>query len=180
LIPQVSDPTVLDQLEIGDGTSPFGLGGMRSKVAAAGMAGASGIETVICDGTAEGSLGRAVAGDSVGTRFDAHTEPASGFKLWLRYAKPAKGRLVIDDGAAEQLREAGSSLLPVGIISVEGEFLAGDAVEVVTGGTVIGKGIASWTSSEMTAVKGMRTEQVAEMFPDAAGEAIHRDRFVLT
>ncbi|MFM8526529.1 MAG: PUA domain-containing protein, partial [bacterium] len=113
-------------------------------------------------------------------RFDAHAEPASGFKHWLRYAKPAKGRLVIDDGAAERLREAGSSLLPVGIISVEGEFLSGDAVEVVAAETVIGKGIASWGASEMRTVMGMRTEQVAEKFPDAAAEAIHRDRFVLT
>jgi glutamate 5-kinase len=144
------------------------------------MAGASGIETVICDGTAEGSLRDAVAGESVGTRFTAHAEPDSGFKLWLRYAKPAKGRLVIDDGAAERLRDSGSSLLPVGIISVEGEFLSGDAVEVVSGEAVIGKGIASWGAAEMTAVMGMRTDQVAERFPDAAAEAIHRDRFVLT
>jgi len=180
LISEVSDATEIADLEIGDGTSPFGLGGMRSKVAAAGMAGASGIETVICDGTAEGSLRDAVAGESVGTRFTAHAEPDSGFKLWLRYAKPAKGRLVIDDGAAERLRDSGSSLLPVGIISVEGEFLSGDAVEVVSGEAVIGKGIASWGAAEMTAVMGMRTDQVAERFPDAAAEAIHRDRFVLT
>ena len=180
LISEVSDPGALADLEIGDGTSPFGLGGMRSKVAAAEMAGASGIETVICDGTAEGSLASAVSGEKVGTRFTPHAEPDSGFKLWLRYAKPAKGRILVDEGAAKRLRESGSSLLPVGIVAVEGEFIAGDAVEVVAGERVIGKGISSWSAAELSAVTGMRTDQVTERFPDASAEAIHRDRFVLT
>ena len=93
---------------------------MRSKVAAAGMAGAAGIETVICDGTAEGSLEGAAAGQGPGTRFHPHPEPTSRFKLWLRYAKPAHGTLRVDEGAARVLRESGSSLLPVGVTEVEG------------------------------------------------------------
>ena len=180
LIEEVTDPSSLAALEIGDGTSPFGLGGMRSKVAAAEMAGASGIETVICDGTAEGSLGSAAAGERVGTRFAAHAERDTGFKLWLRHAKPAKGRVLIDQGAAEQLRESGSSLLPVGVVSVEGEFLAGDAVEVVHEDTVVGKGIVSWGAAELKGIAGMRSDEIAERIPDAAAEAVHRDRFVLT
>ena len=180
LIREVADPAALQGLEIGDGTSPFGLGGMRSKVAAAEMAGASGIETVICDGTAEGTLNSAASGESVGTRFGAHAERDSGFKLWLRYAKPAKGRLLVDQGASDQLRESGSSLLPVGIVGVEGDFLAGDAVEVVSDDTVIGKGITSWGAAELKGIAGLRSDEIAERFPDAAGEAVHRDRFVLT
>ena len=67
---------------------------------------------------------------------------ASSFKLWLKHAKPAQGRLSVDAGAARVLRERGSSLLPVGITAVEGSFEAGDAVEVTSDGAVIGKGIA--------------------------------------
>ena len=103
---------------------------MRSKVAAAGMAGASGIGAVICDGTAEGTLLAAAGGDETGTRFSPHRERTPSFKLWLRYAKPSHGKLLVDDGAARVLRERGSSLLPVGITEVEGEFDAGDAVDV--------------------------------------------------
>ena len=115
LVPEVNDESQLAGYEIGEHTSPFGLGGMRSKVAAAGMAGASGIAAVICDGTAEGTLVAAASGEGTGTRFEPHRERASSFKLWLRYAKPSHGTLRVDDGAARVLRESGSSLLPVGI-----------------------------------------------------------------
>ena len=130
LIAEVADPSELERYAIGEHTSPFGSGGMRSKAAAAEMAGAAGIRAVICDGTAEGTLLAAAAGEDVGTRFLPHKERGSSFKLWLRYAKPIQGTIRIDDGAARVLRERGSSLLPVGITEVEGEFEAGDAVEI--------------------------------------------------
>ena len=65
----------------------------------------------------------------------------SSFKLWLRYAKPARGRVTVDDGAERALRERGTSLLPVGVVEVEGDFEAGDAVEVRCDGRPVGKGI---------------------------------------
>jgi glutamate 5-kinase len=179
LISEVADFAELESLEIGDRTSAFGSGGMRSKVAAAEMASEAGIPATICNGTEEGTLAAAAGGGEVGTRFAAQSSKASSFKLWLKYAKPARGRLVVDDGAAHVLRESGSSLLPVGITGLEGDFDAGDAVEVTANGLVIGKGIVDCSAVELARVIGMKSEKVRELLPHAADEVIHRDRFVL-
>ncbi len=153
---------------------------MRSKVAAAEMASAAGIPVVVCDGTASESFLAAARGQRVGTRFASHPERTPSFKLWLRYAKPSQGRLVVDEGAARVLREEGSSLLPVGVTDVEGEFAAGDAVEIVSNGDVVGKGIVNYSAAELARIKGMKSAEVAERVPDAAEEAVHRNYFVLT
>jgi glutamate 5-kinase len=152
---------------------------MRSKVAAAGMASAAGIPAVICDGSAAGSLRAAAAGEDVGTRFVAHRERTPAFKLWLRHAKPTRGQVGVDAGAARVLRESGSSLLPVGIVAVDGEFAAGDAVDVTCDGALVGKGIVNYSAAELGRIKGMKSAEVAELMPEATDEAIHRDRFVL-
>jgi glutamate 5-kinase len=180
LVKEVREESELAAYQIGEHTSPFGLGGMRSKVAAARMAGAAGIGAVICNGTVNGTLRAAAAGETGGTRFAPHPERASSFKLWLRYAKPSYGTLRVDEGAARVLRERGSSLLPVGITEVDGEFEAGDAVEVAADGEAIGKGIVNYSASELRQVKGMRSEKVRELLPHASEEAVHRDYFVLT
>jgi glutamate 5-kinase len=180
LVKEVSDFSDLAPMDIGDRTSAFGSGGMRSKVAAAEMASEAGIPAAICNGTLEGTLTAAAGGQAVGTRFEAQQGKASSFKLWLKYAKPANGRLTVDAGAARVLRERGSSLLPVGIVAVDGVFEAGDAVEVTVDGLVIGKGIVDYGSAELSRVVGLKTEQVRDLLPQAADEVIHRDRFVLT
>lgn len=180
LIDELSSPADLEALEIGDRTSAFGTGGMRSKVAAAGMASGSGIEVRICNGTVDGTLARAAAGEAAGTTFRALKSDAPAFKQWLRYAKPVAGRIVVDEGAARVLRKSGSSLLPVGVTSIEGAFEAGDAVEVVASGTVIGKGIANYSAGEADRIKGMKSVEVLELMPHAAEELIHRDYFVLS
>ena len=179
LITEVEDFSQLSDLEIGDRTSAFGSGGMRSKVAAAEMASEAGIPAVICNGTTDDTLAASAAGEAVGTRFAAQPSKATSFKLWLKYAKPTRGRLTVDDGAARVLRNSGSSLLPVGIVGVEGEFDAGDAVEVAADGTVLGKGIVDYSSRELTQVIGLKSDAVRDLLPHAADEAIHRDRFVL-
>ncbi|MBK5220287.1 MAG: glutamate 5-kinase [Thermoleophilia bacterium] len=179
LIPEVADAEQIGSLAIGDRTSAFGSGGMRSKVAAAEMASEAGIPAVICNGTRHGTLTTAAAGERCGTRFAAQEGRDTSFKLWLKYAKPAKGRLLVDAGAARVLRESGSSLLPVGIAGVEGGFEAGDAVEVTREGSVIGKGISEYSSRELAQVIGLQSEAVRELLPHAADEVIHRDRFVL-
>src|SRR5204863_3430661 len=146
LIPEVSDFETLEGLEIGVSTSPLGSGGMRSKVVAAEMATAAGIPAVIANGTLPGTVARAAAAEPEGTRFLPQKERVSSFKLWLKYAKPTHGRVMVDAGAEVALRERGTSLLPVGIVDVLGEFQAGDAVEVSPAGSharPIGKGLVN-------------------------------------
>ena len=179
MIDMVDDFADIADLEIGDRTSVFGSGGMRSKVAAAEMASTSGTEVRICNGTAEGTLLAAAAGEPAGTAFIAQGSAPSGFKLWLRHAKPASGRILVDGGAARVLSQSGSSLLPVGVTAVEGRFEAGDAVEVVGPDGIVGKGIASYSADEVERIKGMRSGEVLELMPQASEEIVHRDYFVL-
>jgi glutamate 5-kinase len=180
LIEEVSDFEALQAVsEIGHSVSPLGSGGMRSKVVAAEMATAAGTETVIGSGFEPGVLLRAAAGEPAGTRCLPRPMGMSSFKLWLKYAKPSHGRLRVDAGAARALREGGTSLLPVGITAVEGTFDAGDAVDVVTDGVRIGKGICNYSAKELQRVRGMKSAQIREVLPRATDEAVHRDYFVL-
>jgi glutamate 5-kinase len=157
----------------------MGTGGMRSKVVAAEIATAGGIETVICSGRRPEALPRALAGADEGTRFRASGARYSSFKLWLKYAKPSRGVVQIDAGAARALREGGTSLLPVGIVDVEGAFDVGDAVDVARDGERIGKGIVNYTAVELRRVAGLKSAEVRELLPRASEEAVHRDYFVL-
>jgi glutamate 5-kinase len=181
LIADVRSFEQLEKLEIGFSASPLGSGGMRSKVVAAEMATAAGIPATITRGTDPDSIRRALAGEAVGTRFHPQDGRVSSFKLWLKYAKPTHGSLAVDEGAERALRERGTSLLPVGIVDVKGEFHAGDAVEVCPagGGRPIGKGIVNYSSAELLRIKGMKSEAVLEAMPRATEEAVHRDYFVL-
>jgi glutamate 5-kinase len=179
LIVEVSDFETLERLEIGVSSSPIGSGGMRSKVVAAEMATAAGIQARIANGRRPEVVAAAFAGEEAGTRFLPQAGRVSSFKLWLKYAKPTHGRLVVDDGAAAALRERNSSLLPVGITKVEGEFEAGDAIEVTANGRTIGKGIVNYSAAELQRVIGLKTADVRELLPRAAEEAVHRDYFVL-
>jgi glutamate 5-kinase len=179
LMHEVSDFSVLDGLDIGLAPSPLGSGGMRSKVVAAEMATAAGIPTVIAGGLQPGSITQAAAGEPIGTRFPAREGRYSSFKLWLKYAKPARGRVLVDAGAARALREGGTSLLPVGVVEVRGAFEAGDAVEIVHGDESVGKGISNYSAIELRQVRGLQSPAVRELLPRASQEAIHRDYFVL-
>jgi glutamate 5-kinase len=181
-VDEVHDLAELACFDIGMSSSHLGSGGMRSKVLAAEMTTAAGIPVVICSGTRPGGLAEALAGEPVGTRFHPQARPQSSFKLWLRYSKPARGRVVVDAGAERALREQGTSLLPVGVVDVEGDFGAGDAVEVAgaDGGRAVGKGISNYSAFELRQVKGLKTEAVRAVLPRASEEAVHRDYFVLT
>ena len=179
LVAEVRDFEGLADIEIAATTSPLGSGGMRSKVVAAEMATAAGIPAVICNGLERAPLQTVLAGDAAGTRFPAQQARYSSFKLWLRYAKPSHGTVVIDAGAARALREGGTSLLPVGIVDVVGGFDAGDAVHVAEGAAIIGKGITNYSAGELRRVMGMKSAQVREVLPRATEEAVHRDYFVL-
>jgi glutamate 5-kinase len=186
LIEEVGDFGALEELEIGHTTSALGSGGMRSKVVAADMATAAGVTTVICNGLRDGALQTVLGGGREGTRFAPRESGHSSFKLWLKYAKPVHGKLVIDAGAARALREGNASLLPVGVVSVEGEFDAGDGVEIAvrddgqpsyTG--LIAKGVCNYSAEELRRVIGMKTEEVRAILPHATDEAVHRDYLVV-
>jgi glutamate 5-kinase len=179
LVEEVTDPEALSELHIGHAPSPLGSGGMRSKVVAAEMASAAGIPAVIGSGLVEGVIARALAGEPAGTRFAPQPVRHSSFKLWLKYAKPSHGTVTVDAGAARALREGAASLLPVGIVDVQGGFDAGDAVEVRDGGSKIGKGICNYSADELRQVMGLKSAQVREVLPRASDEAVHRDYFVL-
>jgi glutamate 5-kinase len=150
----------------GEGT-PFGRGGMQSKVLAAQLASAAGIPTVIAAGHGDEVLGPIVAGERRGTRFASGGSRDSAFKLWLRYCKPSAGRLLVDDGARRAVVEQGGSLLAAGVVGVEGSFGPGDAVDLVgQDGSPFAKGIAEAPPGELSG----RPRGV---------EAVHRNRLVL-
>jgi glutamate 5-kinase len=131
------------------------------------MAAAAGITTVIAGGTGPQVLGPILAGERRGTHFAPEERRASAFKLWLRFAKPAVGRLHVDDGARRAVVEQNATLLAVGVSGCEGRFSAGDAVELVdSAGRAFAKGIVSVPAAEL------------ERRPRGV-EAVHRDRLVL-
>jgi glutamate 5-kinase len=179
LVTSVEDFSSLDALDIGHNTSALGTGGMRSKVVAAEMATAAGVPVVIAGGLTPGTITLAAAGEAVGTSLPAREGRYSSFKLWLKYAKPARGQVLVDAGAARALRDGGTSLLPVGVVDVLGSFDAGDAVEIVHERTEVGKGISNYSAAELRQVRGMKSPAVRELLPRASDEAIHRDYFVL-
>lgn len=179
LVPLVEDFEALAALDIRQTTTALGSGGMRSKVVAAEMATAAGIPAVVANGRTPSAITAAVAGEAVGTRFPARAERYSSFKLWLKYAKPARGRITVDAGAARALRDGGTSLLPVGIVEVSGRFDVGDAVAVTHDGSEIGKGISNYSAAELRRVKGLKSAEARALLPRASEEAIHRDYFVL-
>ena len=179
LVPLVTEFDALQQLEIGHATSPLGSGGMRSKVVAAEMATAAGIPTVVAGGLHPHPIVTAARGEPVGTRFAARAGRYSSFKLWLKYAKPSRGRVMVDAGAARALREGGTSLLPVGVVEVNGDFDAGDAIDIDHDGRLVGKGISNYSAAELRRVHGLKSAEVRTVLPRATEEAVHRDYFVL-
>ena len=186
VVREMSDFAALEDLEIGHTTSPLGSGGMRSKVVAAEMATAAGIGTTICNGLTPQTLGAVLDGEPIGTRFPPREARYSSFKLWLKYAKPSRGEVVVDAGAARAVREGSASLLPVGITDVKGEFDAGDAVEILErDGEEVGrlrplaKGISNYSAEELRRVQGLKSARAREVLPRATEEAVHRDYLVL-
>lgn len=162
----VGEGSALEGAILGD-ASALGSGGMQSKVLAAEMAAAAGIPTVIAAGTSASVLEPILAGEPRGTRFHATGQELPAYKLWLRFGKPLAGRLHLDEGARRAVARGGGSVLAVGVVSCEGGFEAGEAVELVgPDGIVFGKGVASVGAGELAG----RPRGV---------EAVHRDRLVL-
>ena len=181
LVEEVADPTQLGGLAIGHERLAARLG----RDALEGRRGGDGDRRGDPDGDRVRPASRACwrwrgRASATGTRFAPQAVRHSSFKLWLKYAKPSHGTLTVDAGAARALRDGGTSLLPVGIVDVAGEFDAGDAVEVREAGAAgIGKGIVNYSAPELRSVMGMKSAQVRERMPRATDEAVHRDYFVL-
>jgi len=144
--------------------SLHGTGGIESKIRAARLAAAGGVETVIAS---PASLGALVRGERAGTRFAAQQTLETAFKLWLRYGKPPQSTVSIDQGAAKAILEQGRSLLAVGVISWTRDFRAGDGLDICyPEHTVIARGISSADAKDLAA----RPVDV---------EVVHRDKLVL-
>jgi glutamate 5-kinase len=179
LVKRVEDPAQLAALDVGE-ASRRGAGGMRGKTAAALMAAAANVRTVIANGSRSGVLTRAARGEEVGTLVSARPTSVSAFKLWLRYAKPVRGTLEVDAGAARALAQRGGSLLPVGVLAVHGGFVAGDAVTIVgPGGEEVARGLSTMSARDLRRACGLRSDELRVLSPQLEDEVVHRDCLVL-
>ena len=180
LIPEVKTIDETLRKLAGKSVSGLGVGGMATKLQAADVARRAGVDVVIAAGQAPNVITRIVHGESVGTRFPAIDQPLAQRKRWIFAGHSPGGRITVDAGAARALCEQGSSLLPVGIVAVEGAFERGGTVNVIgPDGLELGRGIVRYHRSELDRVKGCRTEQVTAMLGFAGGPAIHRDDLIL-
>jgi glutamate 5-kinase len=155
-----------------------GSGGMASKLAAAKIASWSGVRAVIAKADRPGVLESALNGEpGVGTVVRPHDRSLSARKLWIAFAVGASGTIVVDDGARRALLERGSSLLPAGVVGVEGSFAAEDAVEIAgADGKVFAKGLAAHPAARVKEWQGRRT---SELPADVPHEVVHRDDLVV-
>ena len=179
LIREVDDVAVLESVRVsGPGAAGVGLGGMRTKVDAAGIATAAGIPVLLASSA---HVAQALGDASVGTAFHPTGERSSTHRLWLRHATSAAGRLVLDDGAVTAVVERHSSLLPAGIVGVDGTFLAGDPVDLVDRkGRTIARGLVNFDASELPSLLGRSTRDLArELGPEYEREVVHRDDLVV-
>ncbi|MGI8685693.1 MAG: glutamate 5-kinase, partial [Acidimicrobiales bacterium] len=162
----------------GGAGSPRGSGGMASKLAAAKIAAWSGVRAVIAAADRPGVLGDAVAGEpGVGTVVRPHDRRLPARKLWIAFAVGSSGTVVVDDGARKALVERNTSLLPAGVVGVDGTFDADDAVEIAgRDGRVFAKGLVRHPAQRVAEWRGRRT---ADLPPDLPHEVVHRDDLVV-
>ncbi|MSP90692.1 MAG: glutamate 5-kinase [Myxococcales bacterium] len=165
----------------GAGTSHFGTGGMHSKVLAARKAAAVGVVTVVAAGKLAGMLGRVLAGAAEGTVFRPAAHGLTGRRSWIATSARPKGTLQVDAGAARALRSGGASLLPIGVVCVDGSFGVGDVVAVIDGdGQPIGRGRVRYGADDARKVAGLRSDRIAAVLGWLpATELVHRDDFVV-
>ncbi|MCE1243802.1 glutamate 5-kinase [Oryzomicrobium sp.] len=171
------DPA-LEAMAGGAGTA-VGTGGMITKVLAAKRAARSGAATVIASGREKDVLARLAAGESIGTLLVAQQAPLAARKQWLADHLQLAGRLRLDAGAVSALAE-GKSLLPVGVIEVEGEFERGAAVACIgPDGREVARGLANYGSSDARRIARRGSHEIADLlgYVDAP-ELIHRDNLV--
>lgn len=164
-------------LGMAGGGGALGRGGMLTKVRAARLAAQSGAATLIASGRQPEVLTRLMSGDTLGTLFVPDQEPLAARKQWLAAHLQHAGQLVLDDGAVRALQVQGRSLLPVGVRSVQGQFMAGEVVACVdTLGHTVAVGLVNYSADEARKIAGISSEKIAMIlgYQDHP-ELIHRD-----
>ena len=149
-----------------------GTGGMKTKIKAASLATSAGVEVVICSSKEPENIYLAAKGQARGTRFVARGNALHNRQQWLAFYAMASGNLYVDEGAAQAITQRGKSLLPRGVVAAEGDFKAGDVVNVFTRGSheYLGRGIVAYGREEL--LRAMQFGGEAEV------DVIHRDNWV--
>ncbi len=165
----------------GGGGGALGRGGMLTKVRAAARAARSGTATIIAWGREPRVLARIAEGEEIGTLLVSARGPVAARKQWLASQLQLRGRLVLDMGAVRVLREAGRSLLPVGVTAVEGEFERGEVVACVDpDGKEVARGLVNYSAEEARRIMRQPSDRIEELlgYVDEP-ELVHRDNLVL-
>jgi len=181
LIPLLEEITPEIRRLAGDTSSGVGKGGMASKLDAAAKVRIAGIAMIIAGGKIPDIVTRVMEADLCGTLITPAKERISARKHWIRYNLAPEGEIVVDRGAAEAITHMGKSLLPAGIIKVNGSFDDGAAIIVSdSGGTKLAVGLANYSSDEMLKIMGRQTPEIDWILGYRRNdEAIHVDNLVL-
>ncbi|MFF9627572.1 glutamate 5-kinase [Streptomyces fradiae] len=178
-IEEVRGPQDLEGIEIGSaGKAGVGTGGMVTKVEAARIAAAAGIPVVL---TSASRAADALAGRDTGTYFHRTGRRSAGRLLWLAHASAPRGALILDEGAVRAVVHGRKSLLPAGIAAVEGEFGAGEPVELRDAhGRPVARGLVNFDAKEIPQLLGRSTKELARELGSAyEREVVHRDDLVV-
>jgi glutamate 5-kinase len=170
----------LEEMAGGAGSS-VGTGGMLTKILAARRAARSGAHTVIVSGREPDVLARLAAGEPLGTHLIARQAPLAARRQWLADHLQVGGKLVLDDGAARALREGGKSLLPIGVVEVQGEFQRGEVVGCVDAtGRDLARGLVNYSADEARRIARHASSEIEGIlgYVDEP-ELIHRDNLAL-
>ena len=161
---------------------PVGMGGMRSKVVAAKKVTACGIPYIIARGKKKGILRDIFDGKETGTLFLPVADHLNSREYWIAYTLRPRGKIYLDDGARNAILHHGKSLLPSGIVKVEGQFNMGDPVLCLdTDGKLIAKGLVNYNSEEIEKIKGLKTSKIEQVLGyKHYDEVIHRDNMAVT
>lgn len=170
------------QVQVGDRGSRWGTGGMATKIAAAEIATAAGVRTVITEGRSPRNLLRILAGEALGTQFEPQPRPINARKRWIAHALVPAGKIYLDPGAVVAVSQLGKSLLAAGITAIAGEFQSQDAVVLCDpDGEEIGRGLVNYSSLELNRIQGHRSEEIPGILGYPGAETVvHRDNLVLT
>ena len=181
LIPIVEKITAEVERGAGDAQTTVGTGGMRSKIMTARKVGAIGVPMAIVNGKKDGVLQALFEGKEIGTLFLPRPEKVESRKHWIAYTVCSSGRLVVDNGARDALMQKGKSLLPGGVVKVEGNFKIGDCVSCADlAGNVFARGLSKYSSTDVDRIKGLKTQQIAAVLGHKDyDEVIHRDDMVI-